>query len=615
MAIMTPLATSYWPADISEPVLDTTVGGVLREAARLAPDRVGLVAGLPNPADRRRWTYAEVLDEAERCAYALLGRFQPGERVAVWAHNLPQWFLLEFGAALAGVTLVTVNPAYRAAELAYVLKQSRAAGIFLVPEVRGNPLAKWLDEVRGELPELRETILFPEWESFLASGQPITLPEVTPDDPAQIQYTSGTTGKPKGALLRHRGITNNGRFFAQRLEVGPAETWLNAMPLFHTGGCVLGVLGSVQSQATQVLVPGFEPRLVLDLIEAEHIMTMGLVPTMLIALLEQPDFTQRDLSSLRAIVSGGATVPAELVRKVEALTPARFNIVFGQTESSPVITQTRLDDTPEDKAETIGVALPQTEVEIVDPATGAVVPPGTLGELCTRGYLVMAGYYKMPEATAAAIDADGWLHTGDLATMDARGYCRIEGRLKDMIIRGGENIYPREIEELLYTHPGVIDVAVVGVPDARWGEQVAAFVRAKDPAPSAAELEAFVAEHLAHYKVPKYWVFVATFPLTASGKVQKFKLREDFVSGAVAPAAAAVQPSSAPLAAVAASTNGAAGVAAAPSAAQVEQNGQKGKKAKRGKQQPAALEPVGAAVGSNGAKKSGRRWLWFWRRG
>ncbi len=620
MALITPLTTSYWPADTSEPVLDTTVGGVLREAARLAPDRVGLVAGLPNPADRRRWTYAEILDEAERCAYALLGRFQPGERVAVWAHNLPQWFLLEFGAALAGVTLVTVNPAYRAAELAYVLKQSRAAGIFLVPEVRGNPLAKWLDEARGELSELRETILFPEWADFLASGTPTTLPEVAPDDPAQIQYTSGTTGKPKGALLRHRGITNNARFFAQRLEVGPAEIWLNAMPLFHAGGGVLGVLGSVQSQATQVLVPGFEPRLVLDLIEAERVMTMGLVPTMLIALLEQPDFRERDLSSLRAIVSGGATVPAELVRKIEALTPARFSIVFGQTESSAVITQTRLDDTPEDKAETIGVPLPQTEVEIVDPATGAVVPPGALGELCTRGYLVMAGYYEMPEATAAAIDAEGWLHTGDLATMDTRGYCRIEGRLKDMIIRGGENIYPREIEELLYTHPGVVDIAVVGVPDARWGEQVAAFVRAKEPAPSAAELEAFVAERLAHYKVPKHWVFVETFPLTASGKVQKFKLRDDFVSGAVAPAAPAVQPSSVPQP-EAVPVNGASATPAmaVPTPTQGEQQGKNGKKAKekRGKRSTAEPELVGAMVGGKGdtgAKRSGRRWPWFWRR-
>jgi fatty-acyl-CoA synthase len=620
---VTPLETSYWPADTSEPVLDTTVGGVLREAARLAPDRVGLIAGLPNPADRRRWTYAQILDEAERCAYALLARFQPGERVAVWAHNLPQWFLLEFGAALAGVTLVTVNPAYRAAELAYVLKQSRAAGIFLVPEVRGNPLAQWLDQVRAELPELREVMLFPEWGAFLAAGTPTALPEVTPGDAAQIQYTSGTTGKPKGALLRHRGITNNARFVDQRLEVGPGEVWLNAMPLFHTGGCVLGVLGSVQAQATQVLVPGFEPRLVLDLIEAERVQTIGLVPTMLIAVLEQPDFAQRDLSSLRAIVSGGATVPAELVRKVEATTPARFNIVFGQTESSPVITQTHLDDTPEDKAETIGVALPQTEVQIVDPESGAVVPPGTLGELCTRGYLVMAGYFEMPEATAAAIDADGWLHTGDLATMDDRGYCRIEGRLKDMIIRGGENIYPREIEELLYTHPGVTDVAIVGVPDARWGEQVAAFVRAKEPAPTAEELEAFVAERLAHYKVPKYWVFVETFPLTASGKVQKFKLREDFVTSAATPAQPS-QPVEQPASVAEAATAAANGtsdalapvapseatpstpVAATQAPATAEQNGKQ-----------ASAELVGAAVGSGtnaGAKESRRRWPWFWRK-
>jgi len=599
------LTASYWPADTSEPVQDTTVGGVLRETAGRTPDRIGLIAGAPRPDDRRRWTYAQILDEAERCARALLARFAPGERVAVWAHNVPEWFLLEFGAALAGVTLVTVNPAYRAAELAYVLRQSRAAGIFLVPEVRGNPLAAWLDQVRGELPELREAISFDDWDRFLASGDPAReLPAVGPDDPAQIQYTSGTTGKPKGALLRHRGITNNGRYFARRLGVSGDDVWLNAMPLFHTGGCVLGVLGSVQSGSAQVLVPAFEPRLVLDLIESERVNIIGLVPTMLIALLEQPDFTQRDLASLRAIVSGGATVPAELVRRVEALTPARFNIVFGQTESSPVITQTRLDDTPEDKAETIGLPLPQTEVRIVDSAGGAVVPPGAIGELCTRGYLVMAGYFEMPEATAAAIDADGWLHTGDLASMDERGYCRIEGRLKDMIIRGGENVYPREIEELLYTHPGVVDVAVVGVPDERWGEQVACFVRAKTPAPTAEELEAFVAERLARYKVPRHWVFVDAFPLTASGKVQKFKLREDFQS---APASTpTADPQSAQADFAAAGPPGAVSTASPPAGETCLAP------TTAAPAQPVEPQPVAAG---GGAKSNGRRWPWFRRRG
>jgi fatty-acyl-CoA synthase len=588
MATVTPLATSYRPADSSVLVRDTTVGGVLREAAGRAPDQLGLIAGAPEPGDRRRWTYAQMLDEAERCAAALQACFAPGERLAVWAHNIPEWFLLEFGAALAGLTLVTVNPAYKARELAYVLRQSRAAGIFLVPENRGNPMAASLEQVRGELPELREVIRFDDWDRFLAAA-PATraLPTVSPDDAAQIQYTSGTTGLPKGAQLRHRGITNNARFFAERLAVGPTDIWLNAMPLFHTGGCVLGVLGAVQSGATEVLVPAFDPKLVLDLIEAERVTTMGLVPTMLIALLEQPDYAQHDLSTLRAIVSGGSTVPAELVRQVEASTPARFNIVFGQTETSPVITQTHLDDTPEDKAETIGVPLPQTEVRIVNPETGAVVPPSAIGELCTRGYLVMAGYFEMPEATAAAIDPDGWLHTGDLAAMDERGYCRIEGRLKDMIIRGGENIYPREIEELLYVLPGVLDVAVVGVPDARWGEQVAAFIRPATPPPTEAELEAYLRERLAAYKVPRYWIFMDAFPLTASGKVQKFKLREDFVArqGQGAPAAQPV-PTPEPVAVAAAART------------------------------PAA-EPVSVAVetaGSKAAGKRGRRWPWFWRK-
>jgi fatty-acyl-CoA synthase len=396
-------------------------------------------------------------------------------------------------------------------------------------------MAASLDAVRADLPALRETVLLDDWVDFVASAPAGgSRPEVSPGDPAQIQYTSGTTGFPKGALLPHRGITNNARFCAQRFEVAPGDVWINPMPLFHTGGCVLGALGAVWARATHVPVLAFDPALVLELVETERGDVMGGVPTMLIAMMEHPDFATRDVSSLRAVLSGGSTVPADLVRRIERGMGIRFGIVFGQTEASPVITQTRLDDAPEDKAETIGQPLPQTDVKIVDPDTGDTVPTGAVGELCARGYLLMLGYFEMPEATAAAVDADGWLHTGDLCSMDERGYFRVEGRLKDMIIRGGENVYPREIEELLFTHPAVAEVAVVGVPDERWGEQVAAFVRRPAGADSqqvgAAELTAFVKERLAPHKAPRHWVFVDEFPLTPSGKIQKFVLRDRFMA-------------------------------------------------------------------------------------
>ena len=528
------LTMSHWPADTSEPVLDATVGGLLREAAAAAPGRTALVAGVADPAGRRRWTYEELLADAERVARALLARFEPGERVAVWAPNLPEWVLFELGAGLAGIVVVTVNPAYRPAELAYVLGQSRSSGVFLVESFRGNPMSASLEQVRPDLPDLRDVVRFEDWDDFTGSApDDVALPDVRPGDPAQIQYTSGTTGFPKGAHLHHRGITNNARFTAQRFEVADGDVWLNPMPLFHTGGCVLGALGALWTRSTHVPVLAFDPGLVLELIETERAAVMGGVPTMLLAMMEHPDFASRDLSSLRAVLSGGSTVPADLVRRIESGLGIRFGIVYGQTEASPVITQTRLSDSPEDKAETIGQAQPQQEVKIVDPETGEVQPVGELGEICSRGYNTMLGYFDLPEATAETIDADGWLHTGDLARMDERGYCTIEGRLKDMIIRGGENLYPREIEELLFTHPAVADVAVVGVPDDRLGEEVAAVVRlaAGQEGTTDAELRSFVRERLAPQKAPRRWAFVEEFPLTPSGKVQKYVLRERLVKG------------------------------------------------------------------------------------
>src|SRR5215469_589586 len=529
----TTLTTSYWPADTSESVLGTTVGSVLRAAAAADPSALAMVGGLPDPAARRRWTYGDLLAEAERAARALTLRFAPGERVAVWAPNLPEWIVLEYAAALAGLVLVSVNPALRPAELAYVLNQSGAAGIFLVPEYR-SPMARFLDEVRPDIPALREVIFLTEWDEFLntAPGD-AALPDVEADDIAQIQYTSGTTGFPKGAELHHRGLTNNARFYAKRLGLRPGDTYVNPMPMFHTSGCAMGVLGACQSLAVHVPVLAFDPALMLELCETERAAVFGGVPTMMIAMLEHPDMDKRDLSSLRVAISGGSPVPPGLVRTVEQRLGVRFSIVFGTTECSPLLTQVRPDDDADKRAETLGTPLPQTEVQVTDVLTGETVAPGQVGELCARGYLVMRGYHDAPEATAQAIDAEGWYHTGDLASMDSDGYLRIEGRVKDMIIRGGENIYPREIEDVLFSHPGVAESAVVGVPDEKWGEVVAAFVRVApdQPSPTPEELRAHCREHLAPFKTPLHWIFVDAFPMTPSGKIQKFRLVEQLELG------------------------------------------------------------------------------------
>jgi len=528
------LTESYLAGPVAPAVREITLGQLLEQAATSAPDRLALIAGVADPSLRRQWTYAELYTEAQRTARALLTRFRPGERIAVWAYNLPEWILLEFGAGLAGLVLVTVNPGFRANEVEYVLKQSRSVGLLVVNSFRGNPMLDTAREVSPRCPELREIICFDDWPAFIAAGDDkhITLPEVKPGDPVMIQYTSGTTGFPKGALLHHRGLANNGCDVAERMGIDAGDVFVTTMPLFHTGGCVCCVLGAVSKAATQVLLEAFEPGLVLELFEAYRGNAMIGVPTMLVAMIEHPSFATADLSSVKAICSGGSTVPAALVTSLEKKLGAPFTIVFGQTECSPVAAMTMTTDSIEDKAGTIGLPLPNMETKIVNPDTGNTAAIGEIGEFCTRGYHIMIGYFEMPDATAAAIDSDGWLHTGDLCAMDARGYCTVEGRLKDMIIRGGENIYPRELEELLFRHPKVGEVAVIGLPHEKWGEEVAAFIR---PAPGAVidkeELSSYMRASLAHYKTPKHWFCVEAFPLTGSGKIQKFKLREFWSKG------------------------------------------------------------------------------------
>jgi acyl-CoA synthetase (AMP-forming)/AMP-acid ligase II len=546
-----PLTTSCWQADAPVPgrgasVLDTTIGGILRDAARRAPDKIALIDGDPEAGERRRWTYAGLLADAERAARALLLRFAPGERVAVWSANSPEWIILEFAAALAGLTLVTVNPAYLEDELAHVLSQSQADGLFLAGSYQQHDLPAILDGVRGRLPRLREVISFGDWAAFTASGDgpaAPALPEVPPDSAAQVLYTSGTTGRPKGAVLTHRGLTNNARLGYEALGVRADDVAVNPMPLFHVAGSAMVTLGTVQATATQVIMPRFSPALQLELIETFR-GTLGCgAPTMFIAILGHPDLAKRDVSSLRLSMTGGAISPPALVRRMEATLGLAYCITFAQTESSCSITISTPIDSADDRADTMGRPLAATDVRIADPTTGETVACGVIGEIRTRGYLVMSGYLNAAAATAAAIDADGWLCTGDLGSMDDRGYLRIAGRIKDMIIRGGENIYPREIEEVLIAHPAVADASVLGIPDEYYGEVVGVAIRPAAapgpdgghvPVPSDQELAAELADYcrtrLAAYKIPVRWLVTDAFPLTASGKIRKDVLRESLTA-------------------------------------------------------------------------------------
>jgi fatty-acyl-CoA synthase len=440
--------------------------------------------------------------------------------------------------SLAGLLLVPLNPAYKAAEVEVVVRSSRAAGIFYAVDYRGNDLAAIAAQALAKVEHLREAVPIADFAGFLASGDPsIPLPCVTSDQLLQIQYTSGTTGVPKGALLHHQGVVNTSRYVAERAGFPPGGVWINAMPMFHIAGSAVTEIGCLSQQGTYVLAPGFDPGSMLELIESERGNASLLVPTMILAMLGHPEFGSRDLSSMVTVLSGAAAVPAALVRRTREQLGCQFTILFGQTEINGVVTQTRIDDDISDQAETLGQPLPHVEVKVVDPADGAVLPLGDPGEICVRGYQTMQGYYGLPQATAAAIEPDGWLHTGDLGSMDERGYLRIAGRLKDMIIRGGMNIYPREIEDVIFDHERVAQVSVVGVPDQRWGEVIAAVIVPSDPSdpPAAAELNAFCRARLAAHKAPLLWFFVTEYPLTPSGKVQKFKLAQSIAAGEIAP--------------------------------------------------------------------------------
>lgn len=526
------LTQSLFPAVRDRAVETITIGDLLRDRAQAHPGTIALKQFGYDGAIGRTWTYAELRADAERLGRALASRHAPGARIAVYANNVPEWVLLEFGSAMAGTTLVTVNPAYQKRELKYVLEQSRSEAIYYVEEFRGSAMKAIADEVCAEIPAIEQRILLTDHAALFDGEDRGTLPEVAPGDVTQIQYTSGTTGFPKGALLHHHGLVQNARDVMARFGLGAGDVFMHMMPLFHTTGCAVLVLGIIDAGATMLLPPMFDPAMIVKVIERERPGHLLGVPTMLVALVDEAVRSGRDVSSFRRIMSGGAMVAPELINRVKAAFGPTVEIVYGQTECSPVITMVWQDDALADVTGTIGQPLPNMDVAILDPKTGAVLPIGEQGEICTRGYHVMTGYNDNPEATAKAIDADGWLHTGDLGRMDSRGYVSITGRVKEMIIRGGENLFPAEIENAMLEHPDVGEVAVVGVPCPTYGEQVACFMRASGGRrPDGAELKAFIRERLSPQKTPKHWIWVDQWPMTGSGKIQKFKLAEQFAAG------------------------------------------------------------------------------------
>ena len=531
------LTESYFPAQSDGAIRKVTLGEQLRETTKRYPEKIALVEIDIDGLTGRSWTYRELLSTSETLALALAGRFTPGERITVWSPNTPEWVIIEFACALAGIVIVTANPALQFRELRYVIEQSGSVALFLVDEYRGNPMREIGIEACAGLGAVREIIDLNDLEKIPNSAEPArSLPTVDCNDPAMIQYTSGTTGFPKGAVLSHQSLLNNARFYADRLEVSADHVWANIMPMFHTSGCGMVTLGCVQTGCKMLIVKLFDPNVVCRIIEEHRVSTILGVPTMLVALLEALEKEPVDVSSLKDFSSGGAMVAPELIRNIQRVFSCRFSTLYGQTETSPVITQNFPDDSIDNVCHTIGQPLPQTEVSIRCLESNKVVGLDNVGEICVRAYCNMIGYHDNPEATKDAIDDNGWLHTGDLGTMDARGYVRITGRVKDMIIRGGENMFPTEIENILMEHPNIAEVAVVGIPDETWGEVIGCFFRTEDSKPiSVRILHDFCRDHLSPQKTPTIWCRVDEFPMTGSRKIQKFAIRDQFLDGVYDP--------------------------------------------------------------------------------
>ena len=544
------MTLSYANGPSTQPLLGETIGENLERTAARVPDNLALVSRHQN----RRYTYAEFNAAVDEVARGLLALgFEAGDRIGIWSPNNAEWVLVQYATAKVGVILVNINPAYRTSELAYALNQSGCRMLIAAQSFKTSNYEAMIEEVRPDLAALEKVILIgtPSWDELVGGAASVSQEALRErsaalqfDDPINIQYTSGTTGFPKGATLSHHNILNNGYFIGEACRYTEADRVCIPVPFYHCFGMVLGNLACTTHGAA-IVIPeaGFEPKATLEAVAAEGCTSLYGVPTMFIAELDHPDFETFELSTLRTGIMAGSPCPVEVMKQVVSrMHMEEVTIAYGMTETSPVSTQTVPEDSLDHRVSTVGRVHPHVEVKITDPETGRVVERGVAGELCTRGYSVMTGYWNDPERTAESIDAAGWMHTGDLATMDADGYVNIVGRIKDMIIRGGENLYPREIEEFLYTHPDVSDVQVIGVPDVKYGEELMAWVKVREGATLTEDaLKEFCKGKIAHYKVPRYVKFTDEFPMTVTGKIQKFKMREQAVEELGLQAAAGTQ--------------------------------------------------------------------------
>ncbi|WP_454835747.1 AMP-binding protein [Rhodococcus qingshengii] len=537
----TPLP-SYTSGVWDGPMLGDTIGDNLDRTVAAHGDRDALI----DHASGRRWTYREFAEQVNGLAAGLLCRgVGKGDRVGIWAPNCPEWTFTQYATAKIGAILVNINPAYRSHELQYVLEQAGISTLVSAASFKTSDYASMIETVRPQCPDLTSVLLLgsPEWDAVLADGLAAQASDPAPlaaaqaalsaDDAINIQYTSGTTGFPKGATLSHHNILNNGYFVGELCHYSEVDRVCIPVPFYHCFGMVMGNLACTSHGAAMVIPgPAFDPRASLEAVQAEKCTSLYGVPTMFIAELALPDFDSFDLSSLRTGIMAGSPCPVEVMKQViDRMGMSEVSICYGMTETSPVSLQTRSDDSIEQRTETVGRVGPHLEIKIVDPATGLTVPRGEPGELCTRGYSVMLGYWENPEKTAEAIDAARWMHTGDIGVMDEAGYVAITGRIKDMVIRGGENVYPREIEEFLYTHPDILDAQVIGVPDAKYGEELMVWVQMREGADDldADSVRAFCTGKLAHYKIPRYVHVVDEFPMTVTGKVRKIAMREQAI--------------------------------------------------------------------------------------
>ncbi len=526
---------AYTSGASSAPLLGQTIGQNFDQAVARFGDREALVV----PFQNVRLTYSALSREVDRVARGLLALgLERGDRLAIWSPNCAEWVLVQLATAKLGVILVNINPAYRTHEVDYALRQSGCRALVAATDFKTSDYRAMVAEVRPGLPDLEHVVFLSssDWTELLASGEAVAPDAVAEratalgfDDPINIQYTSGTTGFPKGATLSHHNILNNAFFVGEGCGYTEADRICIPVPFYHCFGMVMGNLGAVTHGAAMVIpAPAFDPRATLETVQAERCTSLYGVPTMFIAELDLEDFSSFDLSSLRTGIMAGSPCPVEVMKRcVSDMHMEQVTICYGMTETSPVSTQTGVDDPIDKRVGSVGRVHPHVEIKVVDPETGLLAAPGDTGELCTRGYSVMLGYWADPERTAEAVDVAGWMHTGDLAVMDDEGYVNIVGRIKDMIIRGGENVYPREIEEFLYGHPAVIDVQVIGVPDTRYGEEIMAWVRLRDgESLTVEELGEFCKGRIAHFKVPRYLHVTEEFPMTVTGKVQKYLMRE-----------------------------------------------------------------------------------------